>query len=122
MIALEKTPDLSRSFGVRGGDFLQRAVEALVIHLPVSEIWLFGSAARGEAKPDSDLDLVVVLKDGHGLKQPTAECFRILFGLRNVIATDVLALSESQWAVNHDRPFGVYGEAIKEGIRLYAAE
>jgi uncharacterized protein len=28
------------------------------------EIWLFGSRARGEARPDSDWDLLVVVPDG----------------------------------------------------------
>ncbi|SFF60371.1 nucleotidyltransferase domain-containing protein [Thermoflexibacter ruber] len=31
----------------------------------LSKVILYGSQARGEAKPDSDIDLLVVLKDEH---------------------------------------------------------
>lgn len=121
MVALENVPDLAKPFGSRGRDFLQRAVEALVRELPVAEIWLFGSSARGSARADSDLDLLVVLNDSHGLKQPTAECFRVLFGMRNVVPPDILAISQSDWAREQAHPFGVYGEVAREGVRIYAA-
>jgi uncharacterized protein len=121
MVALDNAPDLTKAFGARGNDFLQRAVGALVEKLPVVEIWLFGSAARGTARSDSDLDLLVVLEDGHGLKQPTADCFSVLFGMRDVVAPDVLTLSRSEWEYEKANPFGVFGDVAKEGIRVYAA-
>lgn len=37
---------------------VQRAVEGL----PVLVVWLFGSAARGEQRPDSDTDLAVLVE------------------------------------------------------------
>jgi predicted nucleotidyltransferase len=120
MAALEALPDLSPVFGTKRKDFLQRAVDVLVKQLPVEEIWLFGSCARGEARPDSDIDLLVVLSENHGIRKPTAECFRILFGLKNVIAPDVMAISRSQWDYERAHPFGAYGEAAKEGLLIYA--
>jgi uncharacterized protein len=121
MVALESIPDLNRFFGSRGNDFLQRAATVLAEQLPVEEIWLFGSCARGTAGPDSDLDLLVVLKDGHGLKRPTAECFRLLFGMRDVVPVDVVALSRTDWEYEKAHPFGLYGDAAKDGVLLYAA-
>jgi uncharacterized protein len=120
MVALQTAPDLNSVFGRRGNNFLQRAVTALVEQLPVEEIWMFGSCARGEAKAESDLDLLVVLEDGHRIKRPTAECFRILFCLREVVPTDVVALSRAQWEHEKVHPFGMYGEIIKEGVLVYA--
>jgi uncharacterized protein len=120
MVALQSIPDLSRCFGARGNDFLHRAVSALVNALPVEEILLFGSCARETAGPDSDLDLLVVLRDDHGLKRPTAECFRVLFGMRNVVPVDVVALSRSDWEHEKAHPFGMYGEAARDGILIYA--
>ncbi len=35
---------------------------------PIEEVWLYGSRARGDAKPDSDADLAIVLS---GPKQRT---------------------------------------------------
>ena len=31
---------------------------------PIEKAWLFGSYARGEQTPDSDIDVAVLLKDG----------------------------------------------------------
>ena len=36
---------------------LLKAHEAELRHLGVQHLWLFGSTARGEARPDSDVDL-----------------------------------------------------------------
>jgi uncharacterized protein len=119
MTALSTTPDLNRFFGERGNDYLDRAVAALVGKLPIQEIWLFGSCARGDARPDSDLDLLAVLEDGHSLKRPTAECFQTLFRLRNVVPTDIVALSKSEWEWEKAHPFGMYGEIAREGICIY---
>ncbi|MEA3460067.1 MAG: nucleotidyltransferase domain-containing protein [Chloroflexota bacterium] len=30
---------------------------------PVREVWLFGSKARGDSEPDSDVDVLVILQD-----------------------------------------------------------
>jgi predicted nucleotidyltransferase len=120
MVALQTAPDLNSVFGPRGNDFLCRAVTALLEQLPVEEIWMFGSCARGMARSDSDLDLLVVLEDGHGILRPTAECFRILFCLRDVVPTDVVALSRSQWEHEKAHPFGMYGEILREGVIVYA--
>ena len=36
---------------------LARCLEAMNGALPLREVWLFGSHARGDARPDSDVDL-----------------------------------------------------------------
>lgn len=40
------------------------AVVRLAAQLDPDEIWLFGSRARGDHRPDSDIDLLLVLPDG----------------------------------------------------------
>ena len=40
----------------------RRAAQALV-DVGVGEVWLYGSVARGESEPGSDIDLVAVLDD-----------------------------------------------------------
>ncbi len=50
---------------IRPSELLERyhteVAEALARH-PVSQAWIFGSVARGDDKPDSDLDLLVEMK------------------------------------------------------------
>jgi uncharacterized protein len=43
---------------------LKGLVERLVSALDPQAIWLFGSRARGDHRPDSDFDLMVVAKPG----------------------------------------------------------
>lgn len=44
-------------------EVISEVVRRLVEHYRPERIYLFGSAARGEARPDSDLDFLVVVPD-----------------------------------------------------------
>jgi predicted nucleotidyltransferase len=112
--------DLVRVFGSKADGFLARCLAALCLALPVEEVWLFGSCARGEARPDSDLDLLVVLGDGHGLARPTLACYRTIRRLHSGIPTDVMAISKSRWDQECANPFGLFGDVCREGIQVYA--
>ena len=114
------TPALTRSFGARALDLTDRIVSALRQAVPVEEIWLFGSCARGDAKPGSDLDLLVVLSDHHGLARPTLACYRAVRKLHTGIPTDVMAISHSRWEQEQAHPFGLFGDVCREGVKLYA--
>ncbi len=39
-------------------------VAKVIARYPVSQVWVFGSVARGDDRPDSDLDLLVELSPG----------------------------------------------------------
>ena len=41
-------------------DAIRRCIEAFDRAMPLQEVYLFGSHARGEADPDSDVDLCIV--------------------------------------------------------------
>jgi uncharacterized protein len=112
--------DLVRIFGSKADSFLARSLAALRQAFPVEEVWLFGSCARREARPDSDLDLLVVLADSHGLTRPTLACYRAIRRLRSGIPTDVMAISKSRWDRERTSPFGLFGDVCREGIQLYA--
>ncbi|MHB8522943.1 MAG: nucleotidyltransferase domain-containing protein [Limisphaerales bacterium] len=113
-------PDLSRIFGEQARDLMVRIVAALRQAAPTEEIWLFGSCARGDARPGSDLDLLVVLVDGHGLARPTLACYRAVRTLHTGIPVDVIAVSRSRWEHEQEQPFGLLGDVCREGVKLYA--
>ncbi|MCX7722770.1 MAG: nucleotidyltransferase domain-containing protein [Verrucomicrobiae bacterium] len=113
-------PDLTRVFGANAAGVIERIIDALCRAVPVEEIWLFGSCARGTAGPDSDLDLLVVLSDDHGLARPTLACYRALRQLRTRIPMDVLAITRSRWERDRAEGFGLVGDVCRGGIRLYA--
>ena len=54
---------------------LARCLEAMNRALPLREVWLFGSHARGDARPDSDVDLCLVA-EGAERQLVAAQSFR----------------------------------------------
>ena len=55
---------------------LARCLEAMDRVMPLRAVYLFGSHARGEARPDSDVDLCIVA-DGAGRQLQAAQKFRL---------------------------------------------
>ena len=54
---------------------LARCIEAMNAAMPLREVWLFGSHARGDARPDSDVDLCIVA-EGAEQQLKAAQCWR----------------------------------------------
>jgi predicted nucleotidyltransferase len=102
-------------------DEIRAAVAILVREAQPERVILFGSYARGEAKPDSDLDLLVVERE---LRHPHAEMVRLRIALSplripvDLLVTDLSHLSSS-WA---DFPGSYLYDALREGKVLYAVE
>lgn len=44
-------------------DFLRKIVDKITRAVPTERIYVFGSYARGEQRPDSDVDIYIVFKD-----------------------------------------------------------
>lgn len=112
--------DLTRVLEPTAANFLARVLAALRQALPVEEVWLFGSCARGEAKPDSDLDLLVVLAEGHGLTRPNLACFQVVARIWPRPPVDVIAISKCRWEQEQRHPFGLFGDVLVQGVCLYA--
>jgi len=72
-------------------EFCARAVAALHAKLPVREVWLFGSLARGDWDARSDVDLLAVAPDQSAADQ-LADAL-----LGTGLADDVIALSQGRW-------------------------
>ena len=82
-------------------------------------IVLFGSAARGTMGPDSDLDVLVVARDGVHRIRASQAIYRALSGLGQ--AADIVVVTEGD--VRHDlgKPGTIITPALEEGRDLYAA-
>ncbi len=80
-------------------------------------IILFGSHARGEAGPDSDLDLLVIAS---GVTHPRQESTRIRRALRGLlIPIDVIVATPEQIRQYRNTIGLIYGPALREGKVLY---
>jgi predicted nucleotidyltransferase len=82
-------------------------------------IILFGSAARGEMGPDSDIDLLVIKAGVAHRGRLAGDIHMNLFGIR--VPVDVLVVTPED--VEHDRHAvgSVIGPALREGREVYAA-
>lgn len=100
---------------------LQSMVAILVKEAHPEKIVLFGSRARGEAKLDSDVDLLIVEKEPFSPQRSRRkEAFRLAIALAKFpISKDLLLYSQDEFdywknSLNH-----VVGHACREGKVLY---
>lgn len=98
---------------------LKELVERILAVVRPVRIILFGSAARGELKPDSDLDVLVVVPDNSDRRATARFIYRNLIGFD--VAVDVVVATETDLRKYGDRYSLVYYPALREGRELYAA-
>jgi predicted nucleotidyltransferase len=82
-------------------------------------IILFGSAARGAMGPDSDLDLLVVVRDGVHRRRTAQAIYKNLRGIG--FAKDVVVATESDIRQFGKNPSLVICPALSQGKEIYHA-
>ncbi len=98
---------------------LQEMVRRIVDAAGPRRILVFGSAARGEMGPDSDLDILVVMPDGTHRRKTAQRLYRALLGVE--FAKDLLVVTESDIQAFGDNPSLVLWPALREGKEVYRA-
>lgn len=111
------------NYGPYGSE--QEALDALVVRLvnalDPQMIWLFGSRARGDARPDSDFDLLVVAKpEGDGWAQDYEKAYAPVMG--SWIGADVVpcGLDDFNEALELNTSFVT--RIVGEGRKVYEAQ
>ena len=96
-------------------------VRRLVSTAQPEQIILFGSRARGQARDDSDVDLLVIESKPFGPQRSRLmEIGRLESALgRLPLATDLLVYSHDEVQRWRDSPRHVIGRALREGRVLY---
>ena len=83
-------------------------------------IYLFGSAARGDASPDSDYDIMVVVSDDTpALVRDSGRAYKAIWRLG--VASDVLVWTHSDFEDRLHLKASLPSTIVREGIPLYAA-
>ena len=103
----------------RGDDALAEIIRRIVRVAAPERIVLFGSAARGEAGPDSDLDLLVIKPGRYHRGQLTDAIYRSLIGVGR--AVDVVVVTPEDVDRYRDARGLVIAPALREGRVIYAA-
>jgi len=82
------------------------------------QIILFGSQARGDARPDSDLDLLVIKDEVASPRAEAARIYRVLAGLSTPV--DVVVARSDYVRRHRDIVGSIVRPALREGRVLYA--
>ena len=100
---------------------LQRMTAAIVEAADPEQVILFGSRARGDAGPDSDVDLVVIETEPFGPgRNRRAESTRLSRALAEFrVPKDILVYSHDEAEYWRDSLNNVLARALREGKVLY---
>lgn len=110
-----ETPNIRTSRAVAAT--LPAVRERLVRRFHPLRVLVFGSQARGEAREDSDVDLLVVMPDGTAKRRTAAAIYRELADLP--IAKDVVVTTPAEIDRYGTLIGTVLHDALREGVPLY---
>jgi predicted nucleotidyltransferase len=98
---------------------LEQLVRRIVQAVHPLKVILFGSAARGEMGPDSDLDVMVIMPEGTHRRRTAQFLYTQLWGIP--FAVDIIVATEGDLREYADDIGFIYNSALKEGEDLYVA-
>lgn len=98
---------------------VDRMIQAVVASVHPLRIILFGSAARGDMGPDSDLDLLVVMPQGTHRRKTAQRLYRQMVGLG--VPFDILVATPEDLDLHRNNPGLIYQMILREGMEVYAA-
>jgi len=98
---------------------VDRLVQAIVSVVQPLRIILFGSAARGEMRPHSDLDLLVVMPTGTHRRKTAQRLYRQMGGMG--VPFDLIVATPEDLELHRDNPGLIYQTILREGREVYAA-
>jgi len=103
-----------------GDSALKEVVRRLVAAYSPERVYLFGSVARGDAGPDSDYDIMVVVPDdASGERLRSRAAYLALWGTG--VASDVLVWTAGQFDSRLHLAASLPATVVREGRLLHAA-
>ena len=84
----------------------------------VDAILIFGSKARGDAGPDSDLDVLVILREGDRSRKRVVRHLGHSLAVVSEVVPSIMVYTREEWALRRhgDSPF--YRAVLRDGGRV----
>ncbi|MEC4184980.1 nucleotidyltransferase domain-containing protein [Adlercreutzia sp. R21] len=104
------------------GDLLDLIVRGITSAIPTESIYVFGSYARGEAGPSSDIDLFVVTSDDkeRPLQYATMASMKVADDIiRSGYDYDLLTRPRQQYESRRRKRTCIDGIVSREGVKIY---
>ena len=100
-------------------EVIEQLVRRIIEIVQPLRIILFGSAARGEMNPDSDIDVLVVMPEGVHRRRTAQLLYRQIRGLG--VPFDILVATPDDLERHSDNIGLIYQSILREGREVYAA-
>jgi predicted nucleotidyltransferase len=100
-------------------ELLESLVSRIVATVHPIRIVMFGSAARGELGPDSDIDLLVVMPEGTHRRHTAQRLYRTPLGVN--VPVDFIVATPGDLEKHRDNIGLIYRTILREGRTIYAA-
>ena len=99
---------------------LDEVTRRIVESVKPQRVLLFGSAARGRMSKNSDLDMLVIMREPVHRRQTAQKIYRNLHGTG--IAIDIIVATEKDLKKYGQRAGTILKSALQEGRVLYEAQ
>jgi len=86
--------------------------------MPLRAVYMFGSHVRGEARPDSDVDLCIVAEDAERQLETAARFREAIWDVWPRPAFTLVPITPARLAEKQSRRDHFFGTVIKEGVLL----
>lgn len=100
---------------------LERVVAAIVASVHPDAVFLFGSRARGDFRPDSDFDLAIVAPDGSERRRLAMKAYESIATVPGrSVGVDLVVLTPRIISTERELVGSVARAIVREGVSVYA--
>ena len=99
-------------------DTIARCLEKMNEAMPLQQVYLFGSHARGEARPDSDVDLCLVSEGAEFQLKASASCRSKLWDIWPRPPLTLIPITPSRLEEKKSVGDFFFATVLKEGVLL----